>query len=148
MPFGESTSAEVERIAAAIVDAAFKVHTTLGPGLLESVYVACLAHELRKRGFRVQCQQWVPIVYDGMVVADALRMDLLVNELVVVEVKAAEKLNPIYEAQTQTYVKLAKLSLGFLINFNVVLIKNGIKRILPKTTRETSPNSLQPDVDA
>ena len=142
MPYGESTSAEVERIATAIVDAAFKIHTTLGPGLLESVYIACLVYELRKRGFRVACEVWLPIIYDGFEVRDALRMDLLVNELVVVEVKAVEKPNPIFEAQTQTYIKLANLPLGFLINFNVVLIKNGIKRILPKSQPSNTPDNI------
>lgn len=137
--YGESTSSEVERIATAIVDSAYKVHTTLGPGLLESVYEACLAHELRKRGFDVKRQLLLPVIYDGIEVADALRVDLLVDDLVVVEVKAIEKPNALFEAQIQTYLKLMGKPLGFLINFNVVLIKNGIKRILPKTQDDVLP---------
>jgi GxxExxY protein len=139
MGYGESTSSEVERIATAVVDSAYKVHTTLGPGLLESVYEACLAHELRKRGFNVKRQLLLPIIYDGIEVADALRVDLLVNDLVIVEVKAIEKPNGIFEAQIQTYLKLMAKPLGFLINFNVVLIKNGIKRILPKAQDPIPP---------
>jgi GxxExxY protein len=102
--------------------------------LLESVYVACMAHELRKRGLKVQTQVLLPIIYDGIEVANALRIDLLVNDLVIAEAKAVDRPNSIFEAQTQTYVKLTKLPLGFLINFNVILIKDGIKRILPKRT--------------
>jgi len=143
MPFGESTSPEVENVATAIVDAAFAVHSALGPGLLESVYVACMAHELRKRGYDIRIQVLLPIVYDGIEVANALRLDMLVNNLVIVEAKAIEKANPLFEAQTQTYLKLTQLPLGFLINFNVALIKNGIKRILPK--KQSAPASVQDD---
>jgi GxxExxY protein len=130
MGFGESTSDRVERVAKVVVDAAFKVHTTLGPGLLESVYSICLAHELRLRGFLVQRELKLPIVYEGIILEGALRIDLLVEGCVIVETKAVERLHPVYEAQLLTYLKLTGHSLGLLINFNVPLIKDGIKRII------------------
>ena len=121
---------EIERIATQIVDAAFKVHSTLGPGLLESVYEACLAHELRKRGLHVERQKKVTIWYDGDQLDDAFREDLLVENCVIVEVKAVETMNPVFTAQTLTYLKLTDKRLAFLINFNVVRIKDGIKRLI------------------
>lgn len=130
MPYGETTNAEIERIAHEIVDAAFKVHSALGPGLLESVYEACLKHEMQKRGLRVQRQVKVPIFYDGAKLDTDLCLDLLVNECIIVEVKSVEKMNAIFEAQVMTYLKLTKLRLGFLINFNVKLIKDGIQRVI------------------
>jgi GxxExxY protein len=128
--YGESTTPEMERIATEIVDAAFRVHTTLGPGLLESVYETCLEYELLKRGFRVERQKKVTIRYDEMELDDALRLDLLVEGLVLVEVKAVETMHPVFTAQTLTYLKLTERRLAFLINFNVVRIKDGIKRLI------------------
>jgi GxxExxY protein len=125
---GDSLASELEAIATQVVDAAFKVHTTLGPGLLESVYEICLAYELTKRGLRVRRQVPVPLVYDGVQLDAELRIDLLVEEQIVVEVKAVEKLIPVFEAQLLTYMKLAGKRLGFLINFNVEVIRNGLKR--------------------
>jgi GxxExxY protein len=116
-------------VAKHIVDAAFHVHSKLGPGLLESVYEACLAHELRKRGLAVRRQVVVPIHYDEVVLDDGLRIDLLVDECVIVEVKAVEKDHPVFQAQLITYLKLTGHRLGLLINFNVPYIKDGIKRI-------------------
>ena len=130
MPYGESTSPEIERIATIIVDAAFKVHSTLGPGLLESVYSICLAHELTKRGLRVAREVILPIVYDGVQLDAGLRIDLLIESCVIVETKAVEKMNPVFEAQLLTYLRLTRNQLGFLINFNVVKIKDGIKRVI------------------
>ena len=130
MRYGENTTPEMERIAKEIVDAAFKVHTTLGPGLLESVYETCLEYELKKRGFRVERQKKVTIQYDEVVLDDALRLDLLVDGLVLVEVKAVETMHPIFTAQTLTYLKLTERRLALLINFNVVRIKDGIKRMI------------------
>jgi len=130
MPFGETTNSEIERVATEIVDAVFKIHDELGPGLLESVYEACLVHALRKRGLTVFRQIPVPIVYDGVPIDEAFRLDLLVNELVIVEVKAVEKDNPLYAAQLRTYLKLTGKRLGLLINFNTKLIKDGIKRVV------------------
>ena len=120
----------MERIAREIVDAAFKVHSALGPGLLESVYETCLEYELLKRGLRVERQKKVTIRYDDMELDDALRLDLLVEDLVLVEVKAVETMHPVFTAQTLTYLKLTDRRLAFLINFNVVRIKDGIKRLI------------------
>jgi GxxExxY protein len=125
---GDTLPPELELVATHIVDAAFKVHMTLGPGLLESVYETCLAFELSKRGLRVRRQVAVPFMYDGVMLGAELRIDLLVEEQVIIEVKAVEKLIPVFEAQLLTYLKLANKRLGFLINFNVEVIKNGLKR--------------------
>ena len=121
--------AETDAVARQIVDAAFAVHKTLGPVLLESVYEVCLAHELRKRGLAV-CQQVVlPVVYDAVRLDAGLRLDLLVNQCVIVELKAVEHLAPVHRAQVLTYLKITGHRLGLLINFNVPLIKDGIERI-------------------
>ena len=130
MSFGETTTEAIEYAARQVVDASFKLHTTLGPGLLESVYEACLEHELRKRGLVVRRQVTVPIVYDEVKLEEGFRIDLLVNECVLVELKAVERLIPLFEAQVLTYLKLTGLRLGILINFNSTLIKDGIKRIV------------------
>lgn len=119
-----------EGIAKKIVDAAFTVHKKLGPGLLEKVYEICFCHELSKRGLKYQRQVDVPIVYDGIVFNDGLRLDVLVEELVICELKAVDDMNPVWEAQILSHLKLTDKRLGFLINFNVSLIKNGIKRII------------------
>ena len=128
MPEQAPISEEVERIAREAVDAAFRVHTTLGPGLLETVYEACLRHELSKRGFALQQQVTMPITYDGLRLDGGLRLDLIVGGELIVEVKAVEKLLPVHEAQLLTYLRLAQKRLGLLINFNVVRIKEGIRR--------------------
>jgi GxxExxY protein len=120
--------AELNAIADAIVDSAFKVHSTMGPGLLESVYEICVAHELTKRGYKVRRQVEVPVIYDGIRFDMGFRLDLIVNELVIVEVKAVEESHPVHEAQLLSHMKLLGKRLGFLINFNVPLIKHGIKR--------------------
>ena len=130
MPFGETTSPEIERVATAIVDSCFVVHKRFGPGLLESVYKAFLAAELRKRGFTVLREIKVPIYYDDVEIEEGFRLDLLVNDLVIVEVKAVEKMIPVFNAQILTHLKLTSKRLGFLVNFNVLLIKDGIKRIV------------------
>lgn len=115
---------------AIIVDAAFAVHKALGPGLLESVYEVCLCHELKKRGIPFHSQVALPVVYDNVRLDAGLRLDLLVADSVIVELKAVEKHNPLFEAQLLTYMKLTGKRLGLLINFNVPLIKDGIKRIV------------------
>ena len=130
MAYGESTSPEVERVAKITVDAIFKVHSELGPGLLESIYEACLEYELKKRGLRVRRQVVLPVIYDGVQLDAGLRVDLIVEECLVVEVKSVERMPPIFEAQTLTYLKLTKLPLALLVNFNVVLIKDGIQRVI------------------
>ena len=119
-----------EQIAKLIVDAAFAVHKALGPGLLEYIYEVCFCHELTKRGLKFRRQVTVPIVYDGIVFQQGLRLDVLVEELVICELKAAELANPVFEAQLLSQLKLANKRLGFLINFNVPVIKNGIKRFV------------------
>ena len=113
-----------------IVDAAMKVHTALGPGLLDSAYEQCLAHELRNRKLSIQTQRVLPISYAGIQIDAGYRVDLLVEQLVVVELKSVEKLAPIHEAQLLSYLKLSSLHVGLLINFNVLRLKDGIKRIV------------------
>ena len=117
-------------VAHIIVDAAFKVHTTLGPGLLESVYKTVLAYELKKRGLRVETELRVPIVYDELEFDEGFRLDLLVEDLVVIELKSVERTIPVHKKQTLTYVRLTHKRLGLLINFGEALIKNGISRIV------------------
>jgi GxxExxY protein len=113
-----------------VVDAAMKVHTALGPGLLESAYEGCLAYELRKRGLKVGTQVGLPVVYEGVNIEVGYRIDLLVEDLVIVELKAVDKVAPIHEAQLLTYLKLSGKRLGLLINFNVVHLKDGLKRMV------------------
>lgn len=122
-------SDDVERIGTQVVDAAYTVHQALGPGLLESVYEACLAHELAKRGLAVRTQVQMPVTYDGAQFEAGFRLDILVDERVVVEVKAVEMIAAVHVAQLRTYLKLAGLQLGFLVNFNVALIRSGIRRV-------------------
>lgn len=119
-----------EEIAKYVLDAAFKVHTALGPGLLESVYETCLAHELRGKGLKLEAQIALPIIYDGITVESGLRLDLFVEKCVIVEIKAVEFVNPIHNAQLLTYLKLASVRLGLLINFNVVHLRDGIVRLV------------------
>ena len=125
----EKIPKEVDDVARIVVDAAFKVHTTLGPGLLENVYEVCLAHELSKRSLKLERQVRLPVVYDGEKLDAGLRLDLLIEDSLVVELKAVEALLPVHTAQLLTYLKLTGHRLGLLINFNVPLIKDGIKRI-------------------
>lgn len=130
MGYGEKTSAEVERIAREIVDSALKVHRHFGPGLLESVYERSLAYELSQRGETVERQVVVPVRYGELEMDEGFRLDLLVGGLVVVEVKAVEQEHEIHKAQLLTYLKMTGLTLGLLINFNRVLLKDGIKRLI------------------
>jgi GxxExxY protein len=117
-------------IAREIVDAAFKVHTTLGPGLLESVYEAVLAHELRKRGLKVERQAPIPVVYEEVRLEEGFRADLVVQDKVLVELKSVEKVAPVHKKQVLTYLRLANMKLGLLINFGEALIKDGITRVV------------------
>jgi GxxExxY protein len=120
----------IDAIASGIVDAALKIHRELGPGLLESAYEVCLEHELIKRGYSVERQKAQPVRYDGILIDAGYRIDLLVDDLIIIELKAVADLAPIHQAQLLTYLKLSQKSLGFLINFNVPLIKNGIRRVV------------------
>jgi GxxExxY protein len=121
---------EEERIARAIVDAAYAVHKALGPGLLESVYEVCFCHELAKRGLAYKRQVDVPVTYDGITFETGLRLDVLVADRVICELKAVETENPVFEAQLLTQLKLTGKRLGFPINLNVPRIKQGIHRVI------------------
>ncbi|WP_309092629.1 GxxExxY protein [Phenylobacterium sp.] len=126
----QEPSAAADAVARQIVDASLKVHKALGPGLLESVYEACLRHELTLRGLSVRRQVPQPLEYEGLQLDAGYRLDLLVEDLVIVEVKAVEALTRLHKAQLITYLKLSGLRLGLLINFNVVLLKDGVRRLL------------------
>ena len=121
---------EVDKIAEEIVDSIFIVHKELGPGLLEQVYEVCFCHELKKHSLSFKRQVPVPVNYDGIKFSEAFRLDVLVNDLVICELKTVKHLQPVHTAQVLTYLKLTDLRLGFLINFNVHLIKKGIHRIV------------------
>jgi len=122
----------IDEIASEIVDSALKVHVTLGPGLLESAYEACLAFELRQRGLIVEQQKSQPVVYGDVTIDAGYRLDLLVEDRIIIELKTVEQLLPIHQAQILTYLKLSGKSVGFLINFNVPLLKQGIRRVANK----------------
>lgn len=121
---------KTEKTAKQIIDSAFKVHDSLGPGLLESIYETCLTYELEKRGLKIKRQVVLPIVYDDIKLDAGLRLDLIVEDCVVIELKAVEKMLPVFESQLLTYLKLSNKRLGLLINFNVSKIKDGIKRMV------------------
>jgi GxxExxY protein len=121
---------DIEELAAETLNAAFAVHTALGPGLLESAYEACMIHELRKRGLQCESQVLQPIVYNGERIDAGYRLDILVEGVLIVELKAVDRLLPIHQAQTLTYLKLHGSTLGLLINFNVPHLKDGIQRMV------------------
>jgi GxxExxY protein len=121
------TENEVSRL---VVDAAFKVHVALGPGLLESVYEAVLAHELRKCGLTVLRQVSLPVIYDGICLDEGFRLDLVVEDLVIVEIKSVETIIPVHKKQLLTYLRLSDKRLGLLINFGDAYIKRGITRVV------------------
>jgi GxxExxY protein len=121
---------KIERIAKNIVHCSYKVHKELGPGLLEKVYEICLVHELEKCGYNVKRQVEIPIVYDGMTFKEGLRLDIVVENEIIIEVKAVELVNAVWEAQIISQLKITNMKLGFLINFTVPLIKNGIRRFI------------------
>lgn len=118
------------RIAKEIYDIAFKIHRHLGPGLLESVYEKCFCYELQSRGIDFSRQVSVPIAYETLIVEDGLRIDILVEDKIIVELKAQENCHPVWEAQLLSYLKLTGRRLGYIINFHVPLIKDGIKRMI------------------
>ncbi|OUL36871.1 GxxExxY protein [Nostoc sp. T09] len=126
----EPISETVNQVAKEIVDCAFAVHSQLGAGLLERVYEVCLIYELRKRGLNVVSQVELPVVYDDICLDAGFRLDLLVEQCVVVELKAVEALHPVHKAQLLTYLKLSGYRIGLLLNFNVPLIKDGIQRLV------------------
>jgi len=122
--------AETERVGKTVLDAAFKVHTVLGAGLLESVYEIAMKHVLEKAGVVVETEAKLPIMFEGVKLESGLRLDMLVEKCVIVELKSVETMNPVYEAQLMTYLRLSGVRLGFLINFNVPHLKDGIKRMV------------------
>jgi GxxExxY protein len=126
----QEPSSDLDAVARQIVDAGLKVHRALGPGLLESAYEHCLAYEIGLRGISVRRQVSLPIDYEGTTLEAGYRLDLLVAEAIVVEVKAVEALSRLHEAQVLTYLKLSGHRLGFLMNFNVALFRDGVRRLL------------------
>ncbi|MDQ3818445.1 MAG: GxxExxY protein [Acidobacteriota bacterium] len=123
---------EINQTSGLIVDAAMKVHSTLGPGLLESAYEACLIYELRKRGVKVESQMPLPVLYDGVRIDAGYRIDLMVDDAVIVELKTVERLLPVHQAQLLSHLKLSGKRAGLLINFNVPHLRDGIKRLVNK----------------
>ena len=143
-----------ELIGKAILDAAFRVHSALGPGLLESVYEAALAYELTKAGHRVERQKSIPVIYEGQKLEVGFRADLIVDGLVLVELKSTEAVTPVFKKTTTTYLRLIPLRLGFLINFNESLLKHGVTRVTNglegknyfNATSRTSRTSRDPEI--
>ena len=126
----QSLEGETEILATQVVDAFFKVHSALGPGLLESVYEVCLAHELSRRKIPFERQVSLPVIYEGLRLDAGLRLDIVVADRIVIELKSVEALLPVHRAQMISYLKLSGHRLGFLVNFNVALIKDSIRRII------------------
>lgn len=120
---------ELEQVAHEIVDSAIKIHRIYGPGLLESAYQKCLTLELRKRGLTVECEIELPIVYEGERIDPAYRLDMLVNRKIMIENKTVDQILPIHNAQLLTYLRLSRLTLGFILNWKTDLMKNGIRRL-------------------
>ena len=126
---------DIEEIGRNIVHSAIKVHKALGPGLLESVYQKCLAYELDKTGLKVACEVPIPVKYEKVSIDLGFRIDMMVQKAVIIENKTVERLLPIHEAQLLTYLKLTNFKLGFLLNWNVPLMKDGIKRMVNNLNR-------------
>lgn len=126
----QEPSALADAAATQVIDAGLKVHKALGPGLLESAYELCLAHELNLRGLRVSRQVPLPVQYEGLRLEAGYRLDLVVEDVVIIEVKSVESLSRLHEAQLITYLKLSGLHLGLLMNFNVTLFKDGVRRLV------------------
>ncbi len=121
---------ELNEISGKIIESAIKVHKALGPGMLEGAYQVCLMHEVVKSGFRVESEIPMPIVYDGIKLSSGYRIDLLVEDSVIVELKATERLMPVHEAQLLSYLRMSDKRLGLLINFNVKLLRDGVRRVV------------------
>jgi GxxExxY protein len=121
---------EINPLSREIINAAIKVHTVLGPGLLESAYQGCLVHELRNRGLRVATEVELPVFYEGAKIDVGYRLDIVVEELIILELKSVDRLIPIHTAQLLSYLKLSGKQLGLLLNFNVMRMKDGIKRVV------------------
>ena len=121
---------EFSEISGKIIECAIKVHRILGPGLLESAYEKCLAYELRKADLNIETQVYLPIIYEGVSIDVDYRLDIIVEDKIILEIKSVRELLPIHQAQLLTYLKLAQKKVGLLMNFNVVLLKQGIKRVV------------------
>jgi GxxExxY protein len=121
---------DIDEVSKIIVDSAIHVHQSLGPGLLESTYQICLAHELTKRGLKVACEVKLPVLFDGLTIETGYRIDMLVENCVIIENKVVDQFLPVHEAQLLTYLKLKGCWLGFLLNWNTVRMKNGIRRMV------------------
>ncbi len=134
---------ELNDVTGAVIDAALKVHSKLGPGLLESAYESCLAYELAQRGFSVKSQVLLPIRYEEQHIDAGYRIDLLVNDAVIVELKSVEKLLPIHKAQLLSYLRLSDRNVGLLMNFNEVRLKDGMKRIVNHYCGDAIDNALR-----
>ncbi len=130
------TALQTNQLTEQVIGAAMKVHSALGPGLLESAYEACLLHELRKRGLRVESHVELPVVYDGVTIDLGYRLDLLVEDRLILELKCVEAFTPVHEAQLLSYLRLSGKSVGLLINFHVKHLKNGVKRMVYGTDWE------------
>lgn len=126
----------VNQVSGAVVSSAMHVHAVLGPGLLESAYQACLAHELRKRGLAVASQVGLPVIFDGERIELGYRIDLIIERLVIVEVKCVEAIHPVHQAQLLSYMRLSGIGVGLLINFHVAHLRDGIKRMVDGNTWE------------
>jgi GxxExxY protein len=133
-------------VAKIIVDAAIKVHRALGPGMLESAYQACLRHELTLRGLKVGSEVSLPIIYEGLKIDAGYRIDMIVEDKVIIENKCIERLAPVHEAQLLSYLRLSNKKLGFLLNWNVTLMKDGIKRMVNELPESSnfSPKQVDP----
>lgn len=124
------TAGQLNAVTEQIIGAAMEVHRAIGPGLLESAYEVCLVYELRERGFRVEQQEPLPVIYRGVQLDCGYRLDIVVNECVIVEIKAVEKLTTVHEAQLLSYLRLLNCRVGLLLNFHCTMLKNGIRRIV------------------
>ena len=121
---------DIEEISRMIVDSAIKIHRTFGPGLLESAYQKCLAHDLTKRGLKVECEVTLPIVYDGQTIESGYRVDRLVEDCVIIENKTVDQILPVHQAQLLTHMRLRRINLGFILNWKAPMMKQGIKRMV------------------
>jgi GxxExxY protein len=136
---------DLNQISGEIVDAAIKVHSALGPGLLENAYRCCMLHELTKRGLKVVPEMILPVIYDGVRIDVGYRLDLIVEDCVIIEAKSVQKLIPIHEAQLLTYLKLSGVKVGLLMNFNVLRMKEGIKRLINNLEPPESLHEYRPE---
>jgi GxxExxY protein len=137
---------EIDHITGVIVDAGMKVHSALGAGLLESVYERCLMHELAKRGLKARNQIWIPVVYDGIEIEGGYKVDVLVEDSVIVELKVVEHILDIHKAQLLSYLKLSGRQVGLIINFNVVHLRDGIRRMV-NTSKLSSASAISAGSD-